>query len=168
MGQTPATRRHNASRKVQGRLNLEKWLRLKARDWSNAEIARKYGIAESTVSQAITRYLEKHPPPGIEKEREKANLVLDVRQWGWLDQFDKARRKSDTEAMERCDRSLHRVAERRARLNGTDTPVKVDPDLVVSTAASTAAATATAVAETKQAPAVTIVLSSEVGADEET
>lgn len=168
MGQTAGTKKYNAARKAQGQLNVEKWLRQKARRWSNAEIARRSGVAESTVSQALSRYYESHAAPNLEEIRASENALLDYRQRVAGDALERARRAKDSEALERADRSLQRIQERRARVNGSDIPVKVDPDLVVSTAATTAAATAAAVEARPAVPAIQIVLASDVGADEET
>lgn len=116
-------------------------------------------MSESAVSEGITKYLSERPIPGAEEVRKAEQAKLDERERRvrkvMLDHID------DPEAVAKLDRRLHDIADRRAKLCGLDIPVKVDPDLVVSTSAATAAATVAAVNEVRAVPAVQIILSSE-------
>lgn len=156
MGQGPGTQRINAQRKAAGKERAEKWFKLRARCWSNSEIARHFGVAESTVSQAITRYMNT-PIEGLETVRRIENQKLDASEKR-VRQTMESGDLTDSEHVVRCEHQLLRIRERRAKLNGIDMPVKVDPDLVVSTVAATTAAVA---ASAPAAPAVQIILSSD-------
>jgi len=165
MGQGPGTHRHNAKQKAQAKTDGERYVELRAKGYSIRQIARIKGVSHSTVSLRIAEEL-KTPAPALEEMRALENAKYDA--WE-LELYRLKKGSEDPEVIVSVHARLARIAELRTRLNGIAAPVKVDPDLVVSTAATTAAATATAVAEAKaSAPAVTIVLSSEVGADEET
>lgn len=159
MGQGPGTKRLNAQRKARGKDNGRRWVKLRIAGWSNRDIANHFGVSDSTVSERITKELDR-PVEGVDQLR-----TLEM---GKLDEREKRIKKvmaehlDDPESVAKLDRRLQEIGERRAKLCGLDTPVKVDPDLVVSTSAATAAATVAAVNEVRAVPAVQIILSSEV------
>jgi transposase len=123
LGQTNATRQRNAARKAQGRVNAARWYELRCQGWSSRRIAKHFGVAESTVSQGILRVYEETKPNAADIERTRAEQLeaLQVRKAFWFKKLHAA--KGNLEDAERCDRSLHRVFEREAKLTGIDTPV---------------------------------------------
>jgi hypothetical protein len=123
LGQTNATKALNARRRAQGRTNANRWYELRCQGWSNRRIAKHFGIAESTVSQGILRVYEETKPDAADIERTRAEQLegLKVRKAYWFKKLLKC--GDNLEDAERCDRSLHRVFEREAKLTGIDTPV---------------------------------------------
>lgn len=130
MGQSSGTKKYNASRRAKGRLAVEAWVKLKARNWSNAEIARRCGVSESAVGQGLSRYYETRPIPGAEEVRAQETVKLDIRERrvtaALLEHI------GDVEAHARFDRRLQEIAERRAKLLGLDTPVAEKINLEVT------------------------------------
>lgn len=165
MGQGPGSKRINAKRKAIAKTDAEKYLALAAKSYSVSEIARMCGVAKSTVSTRINAECEA-PSANLEAYRATENAKYDASERRAL--RTQRAYPDDLENFARCEAVLARTRELRIKLNGWAVPVRIDPDLIVSTSAATAAATAAAVTETRAAaPAVMIVLASEVGADEE-
>lgn len=125
VGQSSGTKKYNASRKAQGRLNLEKWIRLKARNWTNAEIARRCGVSESAISQGIARYHESHPIPGAEEQRRDEKIKLDL-----SERRIERRIREKPEDLFHGELALTRVRERRAKLLGLDVVVNTRHEII--------------------------------------
>lgn len=163
MGQSPGAKGHNAQQKAQGKTDAERYVELRAKGHSVRAIARMKGVSHSTVSLRISEEL-KAPAPALEELRALENEKYD--RWERELHALKQKKKDDAEVVVSVHARLARIAELRTRLNGIAVPVKTDPDLIVSTAATAAAATAAAVESRPAAPVIQIVLASDVAIDE--
>jgi transposase-like protein len=129
----------------------------KQRGMSVIDIAAKYGVTRQTVYNWMREYFERYPAPEVAQYREEQNMLLDSVQGRFFDELESASilmldaRLYDEEgnALDRPDpkrmdvaarihnaalNGLLRVAERRARLNGLDAPVKANVTVTVNTA----------------------------------
>ena len=121
MGQTAGTKKHNARRKTESAENGRRFVRLRIRGYSNAEIARKCGVAESTVCERITAHLAR-PVEGADKLRDIELAKCDDRER--IAHAARANAKGDPLVAFKSLSELHRIAERRAKLLGLDAPVR--------------------------------------------
>lgn len=152
---------HNAKKKAKAKLAAEAVTRLVAAGWTYPEIAKELGYkSRSTPRKLFEREYKKSPPLNLEAARARAALKHDAAERRLHAGIERCQSSKDEEGVARYERLLAQRHELRAKLEGTDAERRIDPDLVVSTAAATAAATASQTAQ--HGPAVQIILSSEV------
>jgi transcriptional regulator with XRE-family HTH domain len=157
VGVTSGTKAANARRHAQAILNGRMAVDLRVKGWTLREIAEKFGYAsQGAISELIKAELAV-PAERAEELRVIETEKLDLSEQRLLKSIEK--NKADPEHLTRLELALNRVRERRARLLNLDVERRIDPDLVVSTAAATAAATASQTVQ--QGPAVQIILSGE-------
>ncbi len=121
MGQTAGTKKKNARTTAKADEAARRFVRLRIRGYSNADISRKCGVSESCVSQRITAHLAR-PVEGADKLRDIELAKCDDRER--IAHQARAKNQGDATIAFKSLSELHRIAERRAKLLGLDAPVR--------------------------------------------
>ena len=130
----------------------EQILRERNRGATPGELMEKYGISKATLYRRLDEAIAARIAPTVDAYREQQNALLDDMLARWEQQMTAADElivaasaKEDWTMFDRAVRmretalnGILRVAERRAKLMGTDAPVKVDANVTVNTATDAA------------------------------
>lgn len=133
-------------------LEAETILRDSNRGMTPGQLMEKYGISKATLYRRLNTAVQARLAPTVDEYRERQNAHLDDMLARWEQQVAAAdiliEQAQVTESWAMFDRGVKmretalqgilRVAERRARLMGTDAPVKADVSVTVTSATDAA------------------------------
>lgn len=127
--------RYNGKTKRQRLIEGEQMLADSLAGMRQSEMLVKYNVSRATLSRRLTQATAARIAPTVDEHRRRQNAFLDEQAARWTAQLEAVNAilvtpgididKALTQRARALD-GLLRTEERRARLNGTDAPVKVD------------------------------------------
>jgi transposase len=142
---------HSGKGESNRRAEREAMLADQVRGMRLSQLVEKYNVSAATVSRRLKQALDERMPATVDARREQLNASLDEQLAGWQANYEAGTRLAagavtvdpetglevlDTAQLERGIKirtdalaGMARCDERRARLNGTDAPVKVEAEV---------------------------------------